>query len=154
MYNQIYLPLYSSKGGIHVQERSGLNQWRANGRDRDCYEVYIPIPKEVNNKFPNFFPGRETTFNLILPNMEILIAKICQDGNKALMSNPNSSLGRWIIGEIEKNNESLLQNGRELITYEMLENSGFDSVLVTKIDDYTYIIETAPIGSYERQMRR
>ena len=154
MCNQIYLPLYSRKGGRHVQERSGLNQWRANGRERNCYEVYIPIPKEVNDEFPDFFPGRETAFDLILPNGEILSAKICQDGNKALMSNPNSSLGRWIIGEIEQNNEILLQNMRELITYEMLENSGFDSVLVTKINDYTYRIETASIGAYERQMRR
>lgn len=150
----IYLPLYSRKGGIHVQERSGLNQWNANGRPRNSYEVYIPIPMEVHRTYPGFFPDREHPFILELPNGRIINAKICQSGEKALMSNPNSDLGIWIISEIESRVEELRENQHTLITYEMLELAELDSVIVTKESNNRYTIDTAPLYSYEIQMGR
>lgn len=156
MCNRIYLPLYSLKGGIHVPEKSGLNLWNAGGRLRDPYEVYIPIYEEVYrtfNWFNEFFPDMQTQFCLILPNGDQIIAKICQEQNKSIMSNPNSALGRWIIGEIEYYNQEL-QNRNSPITYDMLLNSGFDSVNITRLEDNIYSICTAPIGSYEHQMGR
>jgi hypothetical protein len=54
--NYIILPLY----GIHKKEKfifecSGLNQWNAKGRKRNFGEIYIPIPSEINKKYPFFF---------------------------------------------------------------------------------------------------
>ena len=95
----------------------------------------------------------QTQFCLILPNGDQIIAKICQEQNKSIMSNPNSALGRWIIGEIEYYNQEL-QNRNSPITYDMLLNSGFDSVNITRLEDNIYSICTAPIGSYEHQMGR
>jgi hypothetical protein len=48
---------------MKVFERSGLNQWNARGRKRNESEVYIPIPKLIHDKFPNFFPGRQQILN-------------------------------------------------------------------------------------------
>lgn len=150
----IYLPLYSRQGGIHVQTRSGLNQWNANGRARDCYEVYIPVPMEVHRRYPGFFPDRENTFTLVLPEGNELSTKICQDNSKALMSNPNSDLGRWIIGELEERVVELRENPHSLITYDMLEVAEVDSVIIIRENNYRYRIDVAPLGSYERQMGR
>ena len=40
----VFLPLYSETEKKKVPEKSGLNQWNANGRKRKYNEVYIPIP--------------------------------------------------------------------------------------------------------------
>ncbi|NJM81050.1 MAG: restriction endonuclease, partial [Flavobacterium sp.] len=61
--NYVILPLYSiRKNEKFVFERSGLNQWNANGRKRDYGEVYIPIRAELHKKYPNFFPKRDEIF--------------------------------------------------------------------------------------------
>lgn len=140
----IYLPLYSEKGGINVPERSGLNQWNARGRARDYDEVYIPIPSWINSKFTNFFPGRDKPFNLNLPDGKVLSAKVCQDNNKALMSNPNKELGKWILRQVLN-----LSKG-EILTYSMLEDLGIDSVVIYKNEDDSYEIDFAPTGSFEK----
>ena len=114
----VFLPLFSDRGGRHVPERSGLNQWNAKGRPRDPNEIYIPIPAWIHKKFPNFFPPREQPFNLLLPNGEVLSAKVCQDGGKALMSNPNLALGKWLLRTVMN-----LREG-ELLTYSRLEELG------------------------------
>ena len=104
----VFLPLYSTKAkGVqkHVPEQSGLNQWNADGRPRDPNEIYIPIPAWIHRKFPNFFPPRDVPFELILPNREKLSAKVCQQNNKALMSNPNSALGKWLLRDVLNLNE-------------------------------------------------
>lgn len=64
---QIYLPLvsYNTYGRPYVPEKSGLNQWNADGRLRNSLEVYIPIPISVHRQFHDFFPDRNTQFNLI-----------------------------------------------------------------------------------------
>ncbi len=123
-YDYVILPLYSKRGGNHVPERSGLNQWNAKGRRRDDNEVYIPIPKAVHNSYPDFFPGRNMPFELILPDGNSLSAKICQDSGKALMSNPNSALGEWILRKI------LRKPVGELVTIDDLNKFGIDSVKI------------------------
>lgn len=139
----VILPLYSSQGEIHVPEHSGLNQWNAGGRDRHPREVYIPIPSFIHHEFAGFFPPRDVDFSLKLPKNIILSAKVCQDGNKALMSNPNKELGKWLLGDVLNLEEN------ELVTYKMLENIGIDSVMVTKIDENKYELDFKRLGTYE-----
>lgn len=144
----VILPLYSydrkNKNVKYVPEKSGLNQWNAGGRKRDYNEVYIRIPSIINRKFPDFFPNRDTTFRLKLPNGEEIKAKVCQDNNKGLMSNPNSVLGKWILREVLN-----LKPG-ELVTIEKLNMIGIDSVIVTKEDDLLYSIDFRETGAYEK----
>ncbi len=138
----IYLPLYGR--GSTVFEKSGLNQWNAGGRVRDPNEVYIPIPAEIYKNFKDFFPNRDTPFNLKLPNGKIMQSKICQDGGKALMSYSNRELGHWILRSILK-----LKEG-ELLTYEKLQEIGIDSVSINKINNLEFEINFTKIGSYEK----
>jgi hypothetical protein len=140
----IFLPLYGEKNGKYeVFPRSGLNQWNARGRTRDCNEAYIRVPQIIHQKFADFFPSRDTKFDLKLPNGNIISAKICQEGGKALMSDPNKELGKWILRDVLD-----LKEG-ELLTYEKLANLNIDSVRIDKISERSYLINFAKIGSYE-----
>ena len=120
----VILPLYSSRGQMHVAERSGLNQWNAKGRPRDVNEVYIPIPKSIHHLYPDFFPDRDHPFELILPDGKSLSAKICQEGGKALMSNPNAALGEWLLRKV------LRKPIGEIVTMDDLNTFGIDSVKI------------------------
>lgn len=141
----VFLPLYSMRGGMKkVPEKSGLNQWNASGRPRDPNEIYIPIPAWIHRKFPNFFPARDQAFELTLPDRRVLSAKVCQDNSKALMSNPNSALGQWLLRDV------LNLQDRELLTYDKLQSIGLDTAVIYKIDNETYDIDFTRIGSYER----
>lgn len=140
----VILPLYSVKNGVKVvYEKSGLNLWNAGGRKRDVSEMYIQIPISVREKYPNFFPSRDTRFHLKVPGGQILGAKICQDGAKALMSNPNKALSDWLLRKILKLNEG------ELATYDRMRILGFDSVIISR-NGSDYEIDIMPLGSYER----
>jgi len=144
-YESIILPLYSTRPGKdygEVLDKSGLNLWNAAGRKRNRFEVYIPVPSWIHASYNGFFPKKDTTFKAILPDNKIISMKICQEGGKALMSNPNSELGKWLITEILKIPE------RTLITKKMLGEAGIDSVEVTK-KDATYHLELKSIGSFE-----
>lgn len=145
-YNYVILPLFSVREN-KVKERSGLNLWNARGRGRDPDEVYIPIPKSIHNLYPNFFPSREVPFNLKLPNGQSISAKVCQDDGKALMSNPNPDLGRWILRDILR-----LKQG-ELVTLELLNRLGFNSVTIYKDDEANYRIDVCmtPYQGYENE---
>lgn len=145
----VFLPLYSVRKnygaeGPQVQEKSGLNQWNAAGRERNANEVYIPIPASIHKVFPNFFPPRDTHFSLQLPNKQNLVAKVCQDGSKALMSDPNKALGQWLLRDVLR-----LQEG-ELLTYQKLQDIGLDSVVIYKMNEGNYRIDFAKLGSYEQ----
>ncbi len=143
----VFLPLYSMRGGTkHVQEKSGLNQWNAAGRPRDPNEIYIPIPAWIHAKFPNFFPSRDVAFELTLPDRTTMSAKVCQDNSKALMSNPNSALGKWLLRDV------MNLKDKELLTYDKLQTIGLDTVVIYKIDNHTYDIDFTKIGSYEKFM--
>lgn len=144
----IFLPLFSDRGTRHVPSKSGLNQWNADGRTRNANEVYIPIPSKIRDKFPDFFPNKNTSFNLVLPDKNIISAKVCQEGSKALMSNPNSDLGKWILRQVLN-----LKEG-ELLTYDKLEELGLDSVVIYKEGNNSYSINFTELGSYDMFLER
>ena len=123
-YDYVILPLYSTRQKGEVPEKSGLNQWNAKGRIRNANEVYIPIPLKIHHLFPDFFPKRDEPFVLELPDRSKLSAKICQENGKALMSNPNSELGEWLLRKILKKKEGVL------VTKLDLDKFGFDSIMV------------------------
>lgn len=140
----IILPLYSVKNKTkYIPERSGLNQWNALGRQRDPGEIYIPIPSEIRNLFPNFFPEWDKSFDLTVPTGEVLNSKVCQDNSKALMTNPNKALSNWLHRKILKLEE------KELATMTKLDQLGFDSVFIQKFNDTTYSIDIMKTGSYD-----
>lgn len=146
---KVILPLYSTRGKIkQVPDRSGLNQWNARGRIRDVNEVYIPIPAWIHRVFPKFFPNRDVPFRLILPNSykTELSAKVCQDGGKALMTNPNKDLGKWLLRQV------LHLKEEELLTYDLLEKKGIDSIEISKNIDESYNINFKQLGCYEEFM--
>lgn len=142
--NYVILPLYGFKEKRKfVFEKSGLNQWNASGRKRDFGEVYIPIPIIIHQLYPNFFPSRDTEFNLKVPTGEILKAKVCQDNSKALMTNPNKALSDWLLRKVLG-----LKEG-ELATIEKMEELGFDSVIIQKDENGNFKIDKASSDSFE-----
>jgi hypothetical protein len=143
--NYIILPLYSTRNKDikEVPEKSGLNQWNANGRKRDFGEIYIPIPSIIHHNYPNFFPKKDVIFNLQIPNGKILNAKLCQENSKALMTNPNNALSDWLLRNVLQ-----LEEG-EKATIEKLDKLGFDSVIITKTNHNDYKIDIMKTNSYE-----
>ncbi len=152
-YEFVILPLYSSRTG-NVEERSGLNQWNANGRKRDEDEIYIPIPSWIHKTYFDFFPTVDENFNLILPNKEKISAKVCQsysvminnekvNKGKSIMSNPNSALGKWLLRDILR-----IPYGKVVQTNDLYE-IGIDSVEIKKIDNKNFEINFKKQGSFE-----
>ncbi len=155
----IYLPLYAPSSKENAPEdKSGLNQWNAaprrkrdkngvleaEGKPRHADEVYIPIPIEIHQKFPEFFvQSNEHIFDLKLPNGKILSAKLCQSNSKGLMSNPNKDLGHWILRDVMELPE------KTLVTREILDTLNIDSVLITKETKNRYKIDFASCGKFE-----
>jgi len=138
----VILPLYSTRLHGKVAGSSGLNHWNAKGRNRHPDEVYISIPQTVNIERPEFFPPENVVFQLKLPNGKVLSAKICQEGKKALMSNPNKDLGKWLLRDVLR-----LQEGT-IVTREMLDIAGFDSVIVVKESTKMYRLELSTMAHY------
>ena len=139
------LRLYSTKadGTKVVFEKSGLNQWNAGGRKRDPDEVYIPYPSE-DRKRKDFFPPRDTPFDLTLPDGTEISAKVCQDNSKAIMSNPNKVLGKWLLRDVFE-----LPEGTP-VTYSMLREYDVDSVMFTKESEGHYSVDFCRLGTYEK----
>jgi hypothetical protein len=151
----VILPLYSTKSSVlkEVPLKSGINQWNAGGRPRSFGESYIPVPAIIHQIRSGFFPDRETKFQLHLPNGEVVSAKICQQGDKALMSDPNDKLCKWLFSMIDgdwSKSESRF-SGSKPYSYDDLVNINKDSVRVSKSSDgQTYFMESAPLGSFEQ----
>jgi hypothetical protein len=144
----VILPLYSPEAKKKKKEpivplKSQLNQWNAGGRKRDPGEVYISIPSKVRIDAPDFFPEKDVAFNLRIPSGEMLSAKVCQDGSKALMTNPNKAMADWML-----RNVLMLQEG-ELLTYDKLKSVGYDSVKITKSSNTEYFIDFTKLNEYE-----
>ena len=144
--NKACLRLYSTKpnGTKFVAQKSGLNQWNAGGRKRDMNEIYIPFPAEDRERYVGFFLNRDQPFELLLPDGTLISAKVCQQDNKAIMSNPNKVLGEWLLRKVFELPE------KTLLTYEMLEVFGIDCVVFTKLDDLRYSVDFAELGTYEK----
>lgn len=129
-----------------VQLHSGLNQWNGSrgNKSRNVNELYIPYPKNDRDRSKGFFPPINESFELYLPDGTILSAKVCQQDGKAIMSNPNSALGKWLLRDVFALPE------KTVVTYEMLEVFGIDSVIFTKLGDKKYRIDFTELGTYER----
>lgn len=168
---RLCLKLYSvsQSGEKFVGEKSGINQWNASGRKRHEDEIYIPYLSKDRNRNKTFFPPKDTSFDLELPDGKVISAKVCQEAykkipdekyvllsederkkedarrleGKAVMSNPNKELGNWLLRKVFE------LEPRTVVTYEMLEKFGVDSVIFTKIDERKYKIDFAEIGTYE-----
>ena len=133
--HKVVLPLFSERTN-DVQLKSGLNQWRADGRPRHHDEVYIPIPRRIHNENHGFFPARNTVFRLKTKDNQTMIGKVCQENDKALMSNPNRDLGKWILRDKLKLEKQIA------VTKEILKQRKIDSITVEKIDDKNFVIDT------------
>ena len=145
--NYVVLPLYGMQDKQKfVFEKSGLNQWNADGRKRDPGEIYIPVPIKIHQNYPDFFPPRYQEFNLKVPTGEVFKAKICQENGKGLMTNPNKALSDWLLRKALKVKEG------QLATITDLNRLGFDSVIITKDDANNFRIDTAKTDSYEEFM--
>ncbi|MDQ8011883.1 MAG: restriction endonuclease [Flavobacterium nitrogenifigens] len=146
--NYVILPLFSTRNlkKIEIAKSSGLNAWHAKPREnqerRPYGEMYIPIPQEIHKQFPDFFPKKDSPFNLEIPTGEIFSAKVCQENSKALMTNPNSALEKWLLRDLLQ-----LEEG-ELATIEKLNKLGFDSVIVTKENNENFKIDIMKTNSY------
>ena len=157
----VVLPLFSvSKydryGKYFVEKASGLNQWNAGGRARKFGEAYLSIPQWIHRQFPGFFPPRNVTMQLQLPNDRVVTAKVCQQNNKALMSKHNADLMAWLFSMIDGGLEEAQQRFNPLTraknrpyTYDDLLAIRKDAVAVLKNNDGTFSIEVMPLGSYE-----
>ncbi len=152
----VVLPLYSTKSVVkEVPEKSGLNQWNAAGRQRKFGEAYISVPIDIHKFCSGFFPIGKN-FKLYLPNTkEPADASLCQSGNKALMTNPNDELCKWIFKVIDPSFSLSMYNkapSRRPYTYSDLDMAGYDSVRVSKLNDPErkgYEIQFEAIGGYE-----
>ena len=154
---EIFLPLYSERSG-QVQEKSALNQWNAGGRDRHQDEVYIPVPAKIHRLFAGFFPFDPNTpdgsakdsphFEVLLPNGERLDCKITQQGGKGFASSPNKALGKWLLRDVLG-----LPKG-EILTKDLLDEIGIDSVRITKLAYLEYRLDFAATGSYHDFIER
>lgn len=155
----VVLPLYSTRReSKYVPEKSGINQWNASGRRRKFGETYIPIPSEIHHACPGFFPARDVGFDVQLPNgAKGVRSKVCQDGSKALMSDPNTTLGHWIMKVLrpslsDADFERFATTKDKPFVYGDLVAVGKDSVKVKKLRGgkrVTYSLEFAPLDSYE-----
>jgi hypothetical protein len=153
--NFVILPLYSPREN-EVAEKSGINQWNAGGRVRTFGEAYIPVPAWIHSVFPGFFPNRDRSFRLRLQDGTVVSAKICQQGSKALMSDPNDVLCRWLYTAIEPE-LSYDQIKRRLpesrpYTYKDLIKVGKDCVKVSKVSGkgHQYELTFCKLGDYVR----
>jgi hypothetical protein len=148
----VILPLYSSENG-EVMEKSGINQWNAEGRERKFGEAYIPHPKDIRKLHPNFFPPKDQPFTLRLPDGSEMQAKVCQQGGKAIMTKPNHLLLDWLFKMIDDTPEISKARLRDRKPYKTadLQRIGKDSVRITLIDADAkiYKLEPSSIGSYE-----
>ena len=149
-YETIIIPLYTTDrlGNKIVHLKSGLNQWNASGRPRDFDEVYIPFSSTLRDMYENFFPLRDTPFEVELPNGEMMSMKICQDNGKAIMSNPNKALGKWLLRDVLK-----LPYGT-VVTYDLLLAIGIDAISFQKLPNNKYKLSFKKVGEFENFMNK
>lgn len=91
--------------------------------------------------------SKSISFTLRLPNGDKYPALFGQAGFKAVQTNPQSALGNWLLYDV------LGLEPQELVTKELLENKGFDSVQLwhpNPKDKSLVYIDFAPVGSFER----
>jgi hypothetical protein len=110
---------------------------------RNPNELYIPYPAEDRIR-KEFFPSKDVAFDLLLPDGQWISAKVCQQDSKAIMSNPNSCLGKWLLRDVLE-----LEEGTK-VTYDMLREFNIDCVIFTKLSSRKYSVDFGSLGTYER----
>lgn len=70
--------------------------------------------------------------------------KLCQENCKALMSNPNKALGKWLLRDVLK-----VPYGKT-ISYDDLLEIGIDSVSFKKVEDKKYFLDFKNVGEFEK----
>lgn len=158
----IYLPLYQDKKeGRIVTECSGVNMRHAKPKTKGSstprpeYEIEVRVSKWIHHIFPKFFgidalnedeiKNEELNdFDLILPDGRVLRGRIKQQNGKSLQTCPQGALGEWILKDV------LGLENREIVTWELLDKLGIDSLKVTKVDDKHFKITVAETGAYEK----
>lgn len=161
-YQEIYLPLYQDKKkGRIVSDCSGVNIRHAKSKNkgsntlRPKYEIEVRVSTWIHHIFPKFFgidafqeneiKNQELNdFDLVLPDGRVLRGRIKQQTGKSLQTNPQGALGEWILKDV------LGLENREIVTLELLDQLGIDSLKVTKINDKRFKITVAETGAYER----
>ena len=161
-YQEIYLPLYQDKKeGRIVSSCSGINirhsrpKSKGSNTPRPEYEIEVRVSKWIHHVYPKFFGINAldeeevknedlNDFDLILPDGRILRGRIKQQGGKSLQTNPQGALGEWILKDV------LGLKHREIVTWELLDILGIDSLKVVKIDDKHFKITVAETGAYEK----
>lgn len=153
--DSIILPLYSD-WYQKVCDASGLNAWngyRTNKKTgvkkkRNPDEAYIPIPlnnKHIKETIHKFLPPKDQFFDLVLPDRKtILQARVTQDYGKALSTNPNNVIGKWLLRDVLD-----MPYGTK-VTKDILKEKGIDSVEISKGDDGKYYINFKPYGSFDK----
>jgi hypothetical protein len=142
---KIYLPLYSgTESGKYIPAKSQLNYRLGDKMGKSCNNVYLNVPNWIKSNFKNFFPKDKSIFKVILPNGDILDAKLSQSGLRALMSVPSTDLGEYILREV-----LCLKTAEESVTFENLSNIGFDSISLLKQAPNVYCLSFEHIGAYE-----
>lgn len=175
--DSVYLPLYSYRDKI-VPERSGLNAWNGKSKNKGSNmprpegEAYIPIPKIFWKKNPHWF-GKDINMldyndfkrrtgkssieiNLHMPDGSILPALIAQENFKALQTNPQSKLGKWILNVLGIKKpicKDPSKPSKNIVTMDLFYKKGFDSVKLWREDPNKLRdiwIDFAPLGSFEK----
>lgn len=149
--NCAILPLYSmSKGAKMVAEKSGLNQWNGGGRARKPAESYIPVPIKIHQLRPGLLPKRDEPFELTLPTGQVVSAKLCQQGSKALMSSPNDHLSFWLFQRIDQSIAEMVKRFSENrpYTYNDLRNLNFDCLSISRTE-HGFKLMPEPLDAYE-----
>lgn len=161
-YEEIYLPLYQDKkderivsncSGINIRHSKSKN--KGSNTPRPEYEIEVRISKWIHHIFPKFFgidalnkdeiKNEELNdFDLILPDKRVLRGRIKQQNGKSLQTNPQGALGEWILKDV------LGVKNREVVTIDLLNKLGIDSLRIIKLDDKHFRITVAEIGAYEK----
>lgn len=127
---------------LSVHPRSGLNWCFGEGRPRDWYEVYVPVPSHIQKS--GFFPPPGTVFNVVTDDGLQFQCKAAGTGGKNLESHPRLTiLGRWIKGRLMAD-AGLQEN--EPVTEEHLQKYGRNFVTVIRLSDQDYYLDFSRPG--------
>lgn len=127
--NSVELSLLTRNGDTPIA--SGINWGQRENRDRD--QAYINIPTKINET--RFFPERRVSFKVKTDDDQSFVMMRAQDTGKELHTTKNNALlGRYLRKRMG------VPSG-EYVTRQHLLNYGRSTVISTKIDDETYLMD-------------
>ena len=124
--DSVMLPLFSLRTK-DIHKKAGLNWGQRPGREPN--QAYIPIPREVHDKNPGFFPSRKHHFIIDTDDGKQFTGVVAQENSKALESTENNSLfGKYF-------RDRLGMSHGDFVTMDHLLKYGRTDVTIYKIDD-------------------